>query len=122
LAWVRAVRHCAAAREPADVRQLGNRHPRFKNPGGITMKPPGGIPRIEAIWLALTTNVAGNEQSAAVLLDGKWFPLMVTDEARLPDLAAKAQRFAEAKGQPVTIVKLSAREDVAAFPVEEEKP
>lgn len=73
------------------------------------------LPRIDAVWMAVSVDDDGSEGVCAVMVDGTWMPLLAADENRLADIKAAASNIAKQQNRLVRIVKMTTREEIANY-------
>lgn len=66
------------------------------------------------MWAFIATDEDG-EGLSAFMHDQVWMPMIAADEARVESLRVMAQQLADRTGQPITLAKFSAREDLEVF-------
>lgn len=74
-------------------------------------RPRNTIPRIDAIWAAVSVDKDG-EGICAIIIGGVSYPLIAVDEQRLEWITEQAEMLAEIAGMTIKIVKLSERTEV----------
>ena len=82
----------------------------------VVHSPDNCLPRIDAVWMAVSVDAAGNEGLCAVLQGGVWVPLIAADERRLEWIIALAQHSALQTGKRVKVITLTVRTEIMEIP------
>jgi hypothetical protein len=79
------------------------------------ISPGNHLRRIDSVWMAVSVDADGTEGICAILRQGAWRPLLAADAERLPFIMQQAEAIAKEQRRLVRIVRLTAREEHAAF-------
>lgn len=76
--------------------------------------PKNEIPRINAIWAAVSSD-EGGEGLCAMIVGGVSYPLLAADETRLAWITEQAELLAAATGKMIKIIHLAQRTEWRTF-------
>lgn len=76
--------------------------------------PNNGIPRIDAIWAAVSSD-EGGEGLCAIIIGGVSYPLIAADETRLAWITEQAALLAANTGKTIKIIRLAQRTELRTF-------
>jgi hypothetical protein len=76
--------------------------------------PKNEIPRIDAIWVAVSSDENG-EGVCAIIFGGVSYPLIAADEKRLAWITEQAELLAATTGKTIKIIHLAQRTEWRTF-------